>query len=108
MTADVGQGGGGGVLRLGDGPHHDIPVVTMPQTRLCSMTITSPISPSRMARAASCTEAVPGSDTGFGVISSRICCAMRSSFCWDHLALVMPLIGLEGVLGMPPLIPPAA
>src|SRR5882762_6876846 len=26
MTADVGQGGGGGVLRLGDGPHHDIPV----------------------------------------------------------------------------------
>src|SRR5688500_11357385 len=26
MTADVGQGGGSGVLRLSDGPHHDIPV----------------------------------------------------------------------------------
>src|SRR5262245_23809471 len=53
----------------------------MPQTRLCSMTITSPISASRMARAASCTDAVPGSATGLGVISSRICCAIRYSFC---------------------------
>src|SRR5215475_7663967 len=26
MTADVGQSGGGGVLPLGDGPYHDIPV----------------------------------------------------------------------------------
>jgi hypothetical protein len=29
-----------------------------------------------MARAASCTDAVPGSDTGFWVISSRICWAI--------------------------------
>jgi hypothetical protein len=33
-----------------------------------------------MARAASRTDAVPGSATGLGVISSRICCAMRYSF----------------------------
>src|SRR4029453_7184003 len=38
----------------------------MSQTWLCSMTITSPISASRMARAASCTEAVPGQRHGVG------------------------------------------
>src|SRR5215216_6898455 len=48
------------------------------------MTITSPISASRMARAASCTDAVPGRDTGLGVISSRICCAIRYSFYWGR------------------------
>jgi len=53
--------------------------VPMPQTWAFSGTITLPISASRLARVTSGTDAVPGSATGGGAISARICWAIRSS-----------------------------
>ena len=66
--------------RLGHDPHDDIAVgdnaadpIVFDDDYITNIRV-------RMARDASCTDAVPGSATGLGVISSRICCAIRYSF----------------------------
>ena len=57
---------------------------TMPQTWLFSMTITSPLSVFRIARAVSYTATVPGSALGWEGISSRICWTIPYALGWGQ------------------------